>query len=549
MEDTRKEISNKAKRLKTDRIKHVMSVYYQKRNYKIYIPREITFDEYMRCRTVHSKVSQPNILFFACWNNKEALVIDNNYCKFLSWLKEIKLKNGTTDLDNLTGPLFCYMYLELLRKGLLDQATAFFRSHISSVDKSKCDTSVKELISAVASNATELNGIKDTFRSNKYVINLSPLSCRLLKRFILAKCHIVFLQMVSLWFQIHENVEEESVEEIVVKKPVICNGYINKYRNELEQHVALVRRESSPLYTVQLHHVKDDVTCGLLSRSNRFVAYCHNNSTYIRSIGTLRKVASKKYEEIVFRNHTGRIYDIKLAEKPNFLITASFDRNICMIDLNTYTRRSVLTGHNHPVYSLATSCSGAYLVSGSYDATIRLWSLERNNSLRVYAGHRQEITSLDFHPNSVYFASSSADKAVRMWTVSAPMPVRLLYGSEGAVYCVKMSPNGRLIACSGEDKVLRVWDILASKQLLELKYGKESVIKMCWSGDQKTLVTGSANGIVRTWNIDRILKNPTNTSLHEPLSSITLDSKLLHLEYSLESYACLFTQNKFSTLM
>lgn len=554
MDETRKEVSNKAKRLKTDRIKHVMAVYYQKRNYKCLMPQDMSLEEFLRFKTVNSKVSQPNILFFACWNNKEALVIDSNYCKFISWLKEVKVKNGPTDLDNLTGPLFCYMYLELLRKDLVDQATAFFRLHVSSVDKSKCDTSVKELITAIASNAVELNGIKDTFRSNKYVVHLSPVSCKLLKRFILAKCHVVFLQMLALWFQIHEREEEdeapssENKQEIPVKN-VMCNGHIFSYTTDIEEQIARIKSESSRLYTVQLNNVKHDITCGIISRNNGFVAYCHNNSTHIRSLATLRTLKQAKHNEIIFRNHTGRIYDITIADKHNLLITASFDRNISLYNLNNYTRHGILKGHNYPVYSLATSGNGAYLISGSYDATIRLWSLQRNNTLRVYSGHRQEITSLDFHPNSVYFASSSADKAVRMWTVSAAMPVRLLYGSEGPVYCVRISPNGRLIACSGEDKVLRVWDILASKQLVELKCGREPVTEICWSGDQKSLLTGSLNGIVCTWNMDRILKNPTDTSLHEPLSCSSLNSKLLHVEYSQESFACLIGQNKISTFV
>lgn len=553
-ESSKKEVTSKTKRLKSDRIKHVLSSYYQKRNFKCLTPRDMPLEEYRRYKNVESKVSQPNMLFYACWNNKEAFVIDGNFCKFINWLKDVRIKNGPTDLEYLTAPLFCYMYLEFLRKGLVEQATAFFRMHINSVDKLKCDSTVKQLINAISNNTTDLNGIKDTFRSNKYVVSLSPVSCRLLKKFVQTKCHVVFLQMLALWFHIRETMDEKPSEddddkETTEKPPVspMCNGHVHFFRSDLEERIAQVKAESSHLYTVHLNNVKHDVSCGLSSRNNGLIAYCHGNSTYVRSVGTMRKLRNADCKEIIFRNHTDRIYDIGIVDKHKLLVTASCDRNISMYSLANYSRHAVLRGHNYPVYSLASSGNGAYLISGSYDATIRLWSLHRNSTLRICAGHKQEVTSLDFHPNSVYFASSSADKAVRMWTISAAMPVRLLYGSEGPVYCVRFSPNGRLIACCGEDKVLRVWDILASKQLLEMKCGKEPVRKIRWSDDQKSLVTGSTDGVVCTWNMDKILKNPTETSLHEPISSCTLSAKILDIEYSQESFSCLTVQSRTST--
>lgn len=543
MEETKKENINKSKRLKPDRVKQIACSYLQKRNYGDIIPEEYYLQEYMRYRTVMNKVSQPNVLFFACWNNKEALVIDNNYCKFIGWLKEIKMKNGSTDLDNLAGPLFCYMYLELMRKGLSDQAAAFFRMHVSTIDRTKCDNNVKELITAVANNGFELNGIRDTFRSNKYTVRLSSTACTLLKKFLLSKCHVVFLQMLSLWIQIHEITEDEDELESDEEK-IKSSDTSSPVKNKFQQGMF-----PTDLYSIQIRNVKHDVTCGLINRSSGIIAYCHNNSTHIRSIRTLRTLKNEECKEIVVRNHTGPIYDIGIVKKHDLLVTASFDKNIFVYNLNDYKKHDVLRGHTYPVYSVSSSSNGAYLISGSYDATIRLWSLQKSRTLRVYAGHKQEVTHLDFHPNSAYFASCSADKAIRMWTISGPMPVRLFCGSESPVYCVKFSPNGRLIASGGENKI-RVWDLLSSKQLIEVKCGKEPVTQICWSSDQNTLVTGSIGGVVRKWNMRGLLASPTETRFHEPIGCFTLaQAKILHLEYSNEMFNCLSTQSEPSTFV
>lgn len=542
MEET-KDVTQKAKRLKTDAIKEVLHSYYQKRNYNQTVPKDLSVGDYKHHKTMESKLSQPNVVSFACWNNKDSFVIDNNYSKFINWLKEIRAKNGPSDLENLTGPLFCHMYLELYRRGLVEQATNFFNLHVPSVDKANCDSGVRELISAVSEGTDELSAIKDTFRSNKYVIHLSSESCRLLKGFILAKCHVVFLQIMVTWFDVRE-IDEGPANSESEEDEQVANGYA--CAEDFSPGLAL-KAESSPLYTVHLSNVKEDVSCGLISRSYGVVAYCYNNSTHLRSIGTLRNLPNAEHDEIVFRNHAGRIYDVTIIEEHALLATASFDKNISIFKLADYTRHCTLKGHNYPVYSLATSPNGAYLASGSYDATIRLWSLDTNKTLRVYGGHRQEITSLDFHPNSIYFASSSADKAVRMWTISTPMPVRLLHGSEGAVYRVRVSPSGRHIVCSGEDKLLRVWDIRSSKQLVDLNCGKEAVTEICWSDDQKTLATGSTNGRVCVWDIDGIINGGSEKGRHEAVCCRVLERKLLHVEWAQESFGCLTAETNAST--
>lgn len=537
MDETRRETSNKSKRLKADRMKQIIRSYIQRRNY-VSAPANRTFHEFVRMQYTLTKVSQPGLLYYACWNSKDALLIDSSFCKFITWLRDIQMRVGPTELDNLIAPLFCYMYLELLKKGLLDYATSFFATYIESLDPGNCDNSVSELIAAIATNGFDVNGVRDVFRSNKYCVQLSSTACGLLRDF-LARCHVVFLQMLTLWLEIEEVPSEDDDDEEVVEVLPTNRRKIQRARTIAKKH------STDALLIVDIKNVHENVTCGLLDAYNGNVMYSHNNAVHIRAAGTFRTVLERENcKEITMRYHSRPIVDMKLVEKHNFLATASLDNTVCLYDLDDHTSHSALIGHTHPVYSLASSYDGNYLSSGSYDSTIRLWSLATQSTLRLYAGHKLEITDLHFHPNSLYFASASADRVVRMWTIAVPTPVRLFYGSVGPVYSVRFSPDGRLIAFAGEDK-LRVWDLASSKQLLTLKCGSKPVTHVCWSADQRSLVTGSLDGVVRKWNMSNLLANPANAKHCKPVVKRKLYTRLLNLDYSNGVFHCLTIRKYF----
>lgn len=529
MDESRKETSNKSKRLKAERLKQIIRAYMQRRNY-VTTPANRSIQEHVRLQYTLTKASQPGLLYFACWNSKDALLIDSSFCKFITWLRDIQLRIGPTELDNLIAPLFCYMYLELLKKGLLDYATSFFATYIESLDPGNCDNSVSELIAAIATNGFDVNGVRDIFRSNKYCVQLSSTACGLLRDF-LASCHVVFLQMLTLWLDVEE-VPSDDDEEVVEVVP--------DTRRRIQRVRAIAQKHSADaMVVVDIKNVDDDVSCGLIDGFNGNVVYSHSNAVHIRAVGTLRTVLKREgCKEITMRYHSRPITDMKLVERHNFLATASLDNTVCLYDLDDHTRHSALIGHTYPIYSVASSHDGNYLTSGSYDSTVRLWSLDAGTTLRLYAGHKLEITDLHFHPNSLYFASASADRVVRMWTIAVPTPVRLFYGSVGPIYSVRFSPNGRLIAFAGEDK-LRVWDLASSKQLFAIKCGVKPVTHVCWSTDQSSLVTGSLDGVVRKWNMSKLLANPAKAKHCKPVVTRKLQTRLLNLEYSNGIFHCL----------
>ncbi|KAF2883090.1 hypothetical protein ILUMI_23082 [Ignelater luminosus] len=567
MDELKRENStNKARRSRSDHVKQVVLSYLHKRNYPVLSPNLVPVQDFVLSSFIENEISRPNSILYSCFNN-DPVIIDHTFSKFITWLKEsLKAKSNYEDLELLVGPLFCHIYLEILRGGHTERATNFFKLHLPSVDRSKCDNLVKELINAFANDSIELPSLKDNFRSNKYVVQLSTGSVNILKKFLAEAGHVVLLQVFQNWFTIEEkqveidqleseeveniNVVEDSFENMFAREnEILCNGHgpLRKEANlsiqKLVDAIEAVKREPPSIYSVNIANVKDEVTCGTLNRKTGVCAYSYNNAVVLRSLKTLQELNNTNdYGEVVLLGHSGRVYDIAFINNYKCLISASQDKTIRLYDLESYSPKTVYKGHEYPIYCLAASNVGGYFVSGSYDHSARLWSVCHKETLRIFAGLTQEVTSIDFHPNCTYIAAGSADKTIRMWSIKDAEPLRLFLGSKGAIYSLAFSPKGQYLATAGEDKRLRIWDLISAKQLVEIKTGTQPVIKLAISSDETTIATGSIDGTLKTWDFTALTKSTEETNTIDPIINIALTPKLLSLDYCFDTYGCLTSQ-------
>lgn len=190
--DESKRDGSKTKRSKSE-VKSVLNSYLQKRNYCLLQPFEVTKNEQLTHSQIENEVARSNSVLYSC-SNSDPAIIDQNFTKFLAWLKEQKEKKLCTDFDEIIGPLFCHFYIEILKGDHREKAGVFFRNHSTAFERSKCDVVVRELINLVNSE-TDIVEVREILRSRKTVIDLSQESLDLLKNFVLKNCHVVFVQV------------------------------------------------------------------------------------------------------------------------------------------------------------------------------------------------------------------------------------------------------------------------------------------------------------------------------------------------------------------
>jgi general transcriptional corepressor TUP1 len=82
------------------------------------------------------------------------------------------------------------------------------------------------------------------------------------------------------------------------------------------------------------------------------------------------------------------------------------------------------------------------------------------------------------------------------------------------VYPVAVSPDGCLVAVGYYDNIVRLWD-LQTRQLVECLVGHVAGVSMAFTPDGKGLVSGSADGTLKHWNVGPLSRTVQRGALRQ----------------------------------
>ncbi|MEX0590215.1 MAG: c-type cytochrome [Xanthobacteraceae bacterium] len=194
-------------------------------------------------------------------------------------------------------------------------------------------------------------------------------------------------------------------------------------------------------------------------------------------------------------------------------------------------------GHTAPIVSLTVSPDSATIASASWDRTIRLWPLAGGEP-RVLNGHDQNVNGVAFTSDGKTLVSAGYDATVRIWPLAGGAPVIVTLptplntvaiapdgeiaaaGADGKVYflspggekhgdvevgetpiiAVAVSNDGALVAAAGIRGSVGVIERQARKLARTLVGPGLPVWSVSFFPDNKTLLTGGTDRMVRRWD-------------------------------------------------
>ena len=238
----------------------------------------------------------------------------------------------------------------------------------------------------------------------------------------------------------------------------------------------------------------------------------------------------------VMRFHDGAVNAVVYL-KDGRAVTAGEDTHIAIWAPGEPQPAMVLDGHNAPVASLAVSPDSAWLASASWDHTVRLWPLA-GGTPRVLEGHTQNVNAVAFTPDGSSVVSGGYDATLRIWSLNGgaeiiralPSPLNIVAvapdgeivaaGASGQVFFLSpqgdvrgevevsaipviglaIPPDGKLVATADIRGSVAVIDRAEHKLVHTLVGPVLPVWSVAFFPDNRTLLTGGADRIIRRWN-------------------------------------------------
>jgi cytochrome c len=250
----------------------------------------------------------------------------------------------------------------------------------------------------------------------------------------------------------------------------------------------------------------------------------------------IRWSLARNVAEQVMRFHDAAVNAVAFL-KDGRIATAGADAHIALWTPGRQTPDAVLDGHTGPIVDLAVSPDGKTLASASWDHSVRLWPLA-GGTPRVLEGNLQNVNGVAFSPDGTQVMSAGYDATLRIWRIAGdavsvhnlPSPLNsvavgpdgeiVAAGASGKVFFLSpngelrgeveaaptpviqlaISPDGSLIAAAGIRGSVAVIDRKARKLARTLIGPGLPVWSVAFFPDNKTLLTGGTDRVIRRWN-------------------------------------------------
>jgi cytochrome c len=239
--------------------------------------------------------------------------------------------------------------------------------------------------------------------------------------------------------------------------------------------------------------------------------------------------------------------------------TAGEDGRIALWAPGGSAPATILVGHNRPVVGLAVSPDGGMLASASWDGTLRLWPLAGGDPV-VLDGHRQNVNGVAFMPGGEAVVSAGYDSTVRIWPLrepsaavvaALPTPLNAVVvapdgeiaaaGADGRVYflspegervaaveavptpviALAISRDGAHLAAAGVQGAVAIIDRRQRRVVRTLVGPGFPVWSLAFFPDNRTLLTGGADRVIRRWDSDSgaEIGSPAGGAAEDPLAA------------------------------
>src|SRR5262249_28367220 len=136
--------------------------------------------------------------------------------------------------------------------------------------------------------------------------------------------------------------------------------------------------------------------------------------------------------------------------------------------------------------------------------TFDLWDAGTLRFHRAFQGHRHRVTALAFAAGGKTLFSGAEITGDRLteWDLATGKVVRELGGEPSGAKDLALAPDRRFLAACDSDRSICLYELPTGKVARRFKGHTNVVVSVCFSGDGKTLASGSwYDKTLRLWDV------------------------------------------------
>lgn len=236
--------------------------------------------------------------------------------------------------------------------------------------------------------------------------------------------------------------------------------------------------------------------------------------------GTLRRWdVENGSSKILFRSPVA-LMTMTLDPQQTKVACAGFGNQLWVIDLQSDELIKTITLPSQDQRALAFSTDGSMLACGGRDGCVRIWKWQTEENAIEQQLHRERIRSVKFSNGDQVVTTIGEDRRLIRYDFVRGQ-IMLDRKIIGGKLLSMTDVNDKTIAVAGSDNTIRWIDVDTGAELQRLIGHDGSVAVMLCDG--KTLISGSFDTTIRTWNLS-LAKGQSTLEYEHPVSARFHDS-------------------------
>ena len=180
------------------------------------------------------------------------------------------------------------------------------------------------------------------------------------------------------------------------------------------------------------------------------------------------------------------------------------DHKIRLIDSEQGTPISILSGHSGPIKRIVFSKDGNILASTSSDKSIRLWKFNFEQTQPFYNAKmiltdQKDISRLAFSDDNELLVASSKLDDVKIYKVSNGKVLHSFQIKNTDINTTLFLSDNKSIVTGDSNGIIRIHNIISPEKIIEFDTGYGEISDLIL--DNKNLISAHKNGEVVSWNM------------------------------------------------